>query len=164
MAAAFAGAISRGTRSTVSACGPLSCAGWRLLLLLVLVAPMFGAGEARADVLATNLGTLLISQRGDFFHAVEVSDYDWESAPVGIAQKFTTGDHGGGYTLSSVDVCVLDVAALAVPKVTIYTADADGNPGTLKYTLSNPASYNEAGEETAFTSCDDGEKRLHRAV
>ena len=128
-----------------------------VVLLLVLVAPMFGAGEARADVLATNLGTLLISQRGDFFHAVEVSDYNWESAPVGIAQKFTTGDHGGGYTLSSVDVCVLDVAALAVPKVTIYTADADGNPGTLKYTLSNPASYNEAGEETAFTSCDDGE-------
>ena len=128
-----------------------------VVLLLVLVAPMFGAGEARADVLATNLGTLLTSQRGDFFHAVEVSDYNWESAPVGIAQKFTTGDHGGGYTLSSVDVCVLEVTALAVPKVTIYTADADGNPGALKYTLSNPASYNEAGYDNTFTSCDDGE-------
>ena len=127
------------------------------VVLLVLLAPMFGAGAARADVLATNLDRLLIYQDGYFLHGVEVSDFSWVGSPVGIAQKFTAGDHGGGYTLSSVAMCLIWISeTLSVPKVTIYTADASGNPGTLKYTLINPSSYNQARYGDDFTSCDDG--------
>ena len=119
---------------------------------------MFCAGAARADVLATNLDTLLIYQSGYTLHGVEVSDSGWVGSPVGIAQKFTAGDHGGGYTLSSVAICLIWInPTLSVPKVTIYTADASGNPDTLLYTFTNPSTYSFAGYADDFSSCDDGE-------
>ena len=107
-----------------------------------------------AATLATNLDSLLIYQDGYFFHSVEVSDFDYEGAPVGVAQKFTTGSNSLGYTLSSVTICMIWFDTVrTVPKVSIYSADSDGNPDSSLHTLTNPT-LKQAGYGDDFTSCD----------
>ena len=56
------------------------------------------------------------------------------------AQTFTTGDNVGGYTLSGVqvDIVVGQNSVDDTARVSIYTADSDGKPDALKYTLTNP--------------------------
>ena len=65
------------------------------------------------------------------------------------AQRFTTGDNAGGYTLSEVKASVGSVSTGAQPIVGIYTATSGDFPavGTLVYTLTNPASFG-TGEMT----------------
>ena len=84
--------------------------------------------------------------------AVDVSVYE-----IAGAQKFTTGINAAGYALSSVDVYIADTPSLATPKVSIYTAGSDGNPGTSLYMLTNPASFNGEAfwgtyDDTAFNT------------
>ena len=111
-------------------------------------------GWVHAVTLATNLDTLLIYQDGYFIHSVEVSNFAHEGVPVGIAQKFSTGSNASGYTLSSMTICMVWFDdARSVPKVSIYTAGSDGNPGTSKYVLTNPT-LKEAGYGEDFTACD----------
>ena len=130
---------------------------WRAAVGLVLLLSIFTmvlSAKARADVLATNLDTLLIYQDGYFLHGVEVSNNGWEGAPVGIAQKFSTGSNASGYTLSSVTICIIWYDPfLSVPKVSIYSAGTDGNPGASKYILTNPT-LKDAGYGDEFTMCN----------
>ena len=134
------------------ACGLLPWRAMAGFLLLTLAVAL--SAPAHADTLATNLDTLLTNQDGYFLHAVEVSDYDHEGAPVGIAQKFSTGSNASGYTLSSMTICMVWFDPVrSVPKVSIYTAGSDGNPGTSKYVLTNPT-LKHAGYGDDFTVCD----------
>ena len=123
--------------------------------LLLVASALFAAGnETRADTLATNLDTLLTNQDGFFTYSVEVSNHNWENAPVAVAQKFSTGSNVSGYTLSSVTICMVWFDSLrSVPKVSIYTVGSDGNPDTSKYVLTNPT-LKHAGYGEDFTACD----------
>ena len=100
-----------------------------------------GAGVAQAAVLVSNANGPTTYHSDAIFVCVDVS-LDTSAG----AQKFTTGSNAAGYTLSSLVVYIADTPALATPKVSIYTAGSDGNPGTSLYTLTNPASFN--GEES----------------
>ena len=132
------------------ACGLLPWRAMAGFLLLTLAVAL--SAPAHAATLATNLDTLLTYQDGYFLHAVEVSDYDHEFAPVGIAQKFSTGSNASGYTLSSMTICMVWFDSVrSVPKVSIYTEGSDGNPGTSKYVLTNPT-LKHAGYGADFTS------------
>ena len=55
------------------------------------------------------------------------------------AQRFKTGDNEDGYGLSGVTAHLTGVGVNALPKVSIYSR-VGANPGTLLYTLTNPAS------------------------
>ena len=106
--------------------------------MLLLVTVLAGAaGEAQADVLISNANGPTTLHSSATFVCVDVSTYE-----IAGAQKFTTGTNAAGYALSSVDVYIADTPSLATPKVSIYTAGSDGNPGTSQYTLTNPASFN----------------------
>ena len=61
------------------------------------------------------------------------------------AQRFTTGN-AGGYTLSEV-VADIGSTPAAQPVVSIRTVNSSGSPGTVQYTLTNPASWG-AGQQT----------------
>ena len=67
------------------------------------------------------------------------------------AQGFTTGDNTGGYTLSSVRLGFASLFSTPAPKVSIYEADASGNPGSIRYTLTNPSRIARTGFNT-FTA------------
>ena len=54
------------------------------------------------------------------------------------AQQFTTGDNANGYTLSSVQLYLSGFTGTAEARVSIYEADASGDPTSSKYTLTNP--------------------------
>ena len=116
---------------------------WRALAgVLVLVTVLAGgAGVAQAAVLVSNAEGPTTHHSDAIFVCVDVSVYE-----IAGAQKFTTGTNAAGYALSSVDVYIADTPSLATPKVSIYRAGSDGNPGTSLYTLTNPASFN--GEES----------------
>ena len=59
------------------------------------------------------------------------------------AQQFTTGDNAAGYVLSSVQIYLDNLDSTDVPQVSIYRADASGNPDSLLHTLTNPASISD---------------------
>ena len=59
------------------------------------------------------------------------------------AQKFRTGDNEGGYTLSAIKVRVDNFGSASLPKVSIYTASAGGDPGRSLYVLTKPATLND---------------------
>ena len=66
------------------------------------------------------------------------------------AQKFTTGDNEYGYTLSRV-VAVLEYSVWDMsPRVSIYTENGSGKPGSSLYTLSNPGTFGTG--DTIFTA------------
>ena len=60
------------------------------------------------------------------------------SLVTNLGQRFTTGDAEGGYTLSAVDVSANSFGSDSSPRVSIYTADPSGAPGSSLYVLSNP--------------------------
>ena len=128
-------ATMRGVRA---ACGR-AMAG--VLVLVTVLAG--GAGVAQAAVLVSNANGPTTHHSDAIFVCVDVS---LDTSPIAGAQKFTTGSNAAGYTLSSLVVYIADTPSLATPKVSIYRAGSDGNPGTSLYTLTNPASFN--GEES----------------
>ena len=56
------------------------------------------------------------------------------------AQQFTTGDNAGGYELSSIQLYIRSFDSTDSARVSIYEANASGNPDSSRYTLTNPAS------------------------
>ena len=81
--------------------------------------------------LSTGTGTTTVGEAG--------------SAQFTQAQTFTTGDNAGGYTLSGVrvDIAGNTYGADDTARVSIYTADSDGKPDALKYTLTNPSTVSD---------------------
>ena len=66
------------------------------------------------------------------------------------AQKFRTGPKAEGYMLRTVTFYLFVVSAANVAeRVSIYTADADGNPGSIKYVLTGD--FSDIGH-TTFTA------------
>ena len=69
------------------------------------------------------------------------------------AQRFTTGGNGAGYALTSVGAVVHQWRGNDEGKVSIYSADSSGNPGSSLYVLTNPPSI-ELNILTTFTAED----------
>ena len=61
-------------------------------------------------------------------------------AKPGIATKFTTGAHPGGYKLSDVRIRLRGTYTASSFQVHIYDSDSDGDPNESVYRLENPAS------------------------
>ena len=57
------------------------------------------------------------------------------------AQRFTTGSNGAGYALKSVLAITPRLTDSDEGKVSIYSADSSGNPGTSLYVLDNPETF-----------------------
>ena len=72
------------------------------------------------------------------------------------AQGFTTGDDASGYTLSSVEVFFdggfNHPSAMHEATVSIYGADASGNPGSSLHVLTNPQSVYLGAQVISFTA------------
>ena len=90
---------------------------------------------------------------------------------VSRGQSFKTGAEVKGYTLSYVRVRLGDVEAGAVPRVSIYTAMANGTPVAELYELMNPptVSANSVNEFTApagssLDGSTSGEERWYSVV
>ncbi len=67
------------------------------------------------------------------------------------AQGFSTGSNEDGYSLSGIVAYLKDVGSDDVPKVSVYTTDANGNPDEILHKLSNPASFSNDARNT-FTA------------
>ena len=67
------------------------------------------------------------------------------------AQKFTTGDVSGGYTINEVVATLRDVGASAAPGVHIYSVLTSGNPGASLFEFTNPPSL-AANSDNIFTA------------
>ena len=67
------------------------------------------------------------------------------SAQFTNAQTFTTGDNAGRYTLSGVRVDIVGntYGVDDTVRVSIYTADSDGKPDAVEYTLTNPSTVRD---------------------
>ena len=66
------------------------------------------------------------------------------SSDASFAQGFTTGSHADGYTLSSIGISFLTIAATSAAgsQLTVtLNADDNGNPGDALCTLSDPSSF-----------------------
>ena len=68
------------------------------------------------------------------------------------AQSFTTGDDAAGYTLSSVELDIVGSTYNTndTARLSIYTANSNGKPAAVKYTLTNPSSVSDG--LNAFTA------------
>ncbi len=51
------------------------------------------------------------------------------------AQQFTTGDNEGGYTLTEVVAYIRNFEGSDAARVSVYTADSDGDPGSSEHVL-----------------------------
>ena len=111
----------------LSASGSRRVAGFLLGFAALLALPLQAQAQT-VQTLVSNTG-----QGGSSNLSVGVTGSNKWSMAVG----FTTGD-ADGYTLSSVQADV-DVAASAQLQVSIYQADASGNPGSSLYVLDNPS-------------------------
>ena len=60
-----------------------------------------------------------------------------------LGQKITTGDAENGYTISAVDVSANSFGSDSSPRVSIYTADPSGAPGSSLHVLSNPMTFTD---------------------
>ena len=67
------------------------------------------------------------------------------------AQKFTTGDVSGGYTINEVVATLRDVGASAAPGVHIYSVLTSGNPGASLFEFTNPMTL-AANSDNTFTA------------
>ena len=126
-------------------------AGWVLLLVTGLAG---GAGEAQAADLISNINV--------FNYAPWHSDATNTFVDVGVkrAQRFTTGSNSTGYTLSSVVAYLMDIPALSVPRLSIYTVGTDNYPDMLVHTLTAPATFTENPPSGRFLQMHS---YLHRA-
>ncbi len=114
------------------------CALGTLAAALVL---LLGAGAAQAQtskklVSNTGQGASTFGQSGD-------SSY---------SQAFTTGDHGGGYTLTSVNVQMNQNGSTAPT----YTVSILSSSGSILGTLTNPASLPGTKQNVQFTAPKGG--------
>ena len=116
-----------------------------LLLLAVAVVPVLPAPARAAD---------LVSNINVFNYAPWHSEYTATLVDVGVkrAQRFTTGSNATGYTLSSVVAYFMDIPALSVPRLSIYTVGADDYPDTLVHTLTAPATFTEEPTYGTFST------------
>ena len=115
-------------------------------LLLVFAALFAASTAAQAQTVQT-----LVSNTGQ--------DRDNSNLNVGgstgwvQAQGFTTGDNTDGYTLSSVDVFFqFGFGSGDEVTVSIYGADASGNPGSSLHVLNNPSSIPNADQINSFAA------------
>ena len=109
-----------------------AAAAWLLACAAVLALPALpglGGGVAHADELVNNIGqTAGIS-------------------PIGIqanfprTQAFTTGSNSAGYTLDSVGVSLNTTPPTASYFSVSIHESSGGDPGNLRYTLSNPSTF-----------------------
>ena len=67
------------------------------------------------------------------------------------AQKFTTGDVSGGYTINEVVATLRDVGASAAPGVHIYSVLTSGKPGVSLFEFTNPMTL-AANSDNIFTA------------
>ena len=109
-----------------------AAAAWLLACAAVLALPALpglGGGVAHADVLVNNIG-----QTAGIL-------------PIGIqanfprAQAFTTGSNTAGYTLDSVGVSLNTTPPTASYFSVSIHESSGGDPGNLRYTLSNPSTF-----------------------
>ena len=115
--------------AALSRAGSVTCcaAGFLLAVAAFLVLPLQAQAQT-VQTLVSNTGA-----GGSSSLSVGVTGSDKWSMALG----FTTGD-ADGYPLSSVQADV-DLAASAQLQVSIYQADASGNPGSSLYVLDNPS-------------------------
>ena len=95
-------------------------------------------------------GTGLVGLIGIHFTSEEIK--------FSSAQRFTTGDNASGYALSSIEVHIdgfVGAAEIDIPgvgadeaRVSIYSADASGGPGSSLFVLTNPGSVTNASLNT----------------
>ena len=113
--------------------GSLAARGLGAVLLVAFAVLMASPLQAQsASTLVSNTGQTHSTSTGYTVGASGASQYTQ-------AQQFTTGDYADGYQLSSVQVYFKDFDASDVPSVSIFEADAFGNPDSSAYTLTNPA-------------------------
>ena len=102
------------------------------------------------EVTAAPIIGTLVSNTGQAEHAT--SNHPLGSGHRRRAQAFTTGEHAGGYRLTSAGVIFDLIHADADPDseltVTIREWDADDNPGDVLCTLSHPAAFAVSGLHT----------------
>ena len=104
-------------------------------LLVIFAALLAVSTAAQAQTVTT-----LVSNTGQQFNS-------GAGASVGItgsnhfsqALGFTTGDNADGYTLSSVQLSISQFGGSDAAKISIYSANASGNPDSSLYVLINPA-------------------------
>ena len=106
----------------------------RMALLAALLLAGGGAAPASADVLVSNLGKVLLDQRGSAFRS----------------QTFTTGDNSDGYTLTSVQIPYNDSDGDAV-SVSVCSVDEDNHPTSTCTPLTTTDSFT-AGTTLTFTA------------
>ena len=130
--------------AALSRAGSVTCcaAGFLVAVAAFLVLPL----QAQAQTVQT-----LVSNTGQ--------DRDNSNLNVGgstgwvQAQGFTTGDNTDGYTLSSVDVFFrVGFGSTDEVTVSIYGADASGDPGSSLYVLNNPSSIPNANQIISFAA------------
>ena len=97
--------------------------GFLLLLAVLLLAAPQQADAQRARTLVSNI-------RGG----------DTSGASIDRAQRFTTGDNSGGYTLSSIEIFSGDNESDAA-SVSVWTVDSNGYPNAVHATLTPPDSF-----------------------
>ncbi len=94
---------------------------------------------ARPRVLVSNTGQDRVPDT-----TLRVGDFDQ-------AQRFRTGDHADGYTLSAIDVRVSSFLSGSSPDVAIHRTSPSLNPGHRVFRLSNPAPLRDGAINT-FTA------------
>ena len=109
----------------------LSAATGFLLVVAGLLALPLQAQAQTVQTLVSNTGQTVSNTTG--FVGPLSADL-WRTA-----QGFTTGDSEAGYTLSSVDLYFGAIGGTEAVTVSIYEADASGNPGSSLHVLSTPA-------------------------
>ena len=109
-----------------------------------------GTSAHYLEVTAAPIIGTLVSNTGQAEHAT--SNHPLGSGHRRRAQAFTTGEHAGGYRLTSAGVIFDLIHADADPDseltVTIREWDADDNPGDVLCTLSHPAAFAVSGLHT----------------
>ena len=130
--------------AALSRAGSVACyaAGFLVAVATLLALPL----QAQAQTVQT-----LVSNTGQ--------DRDNSNLNVGgstgwvQAQGFTTGDNTDGYTLSSVEVFFnFGFGSGDEVTVSIYGADASGDPGSSLYVLNNPSSIPNANQIISFAA------------
>ena len=105
---------------------PRAAAGLALALPLLAAALLVPAGEARAADIT------LVSNTGQVARASDTS------LPGKAATAFTAGGNTGGYNLASVGIDLGSIGANAAVAVTLRSEKANGLPGGVVYTFTNP--------------------------
>ena len=121
-------------------------------LLLVAAAVLFPGETERASAQQTQ-GVLVSNTGQGDSTSTNIDSTD-------IAQAFTTGSNGAGYTLTSVDVefeQISDAAAFSTGLTVTINSDSSGNPGAVVGTLTNPADQTFSTDTVlTFTAPGDG--------